>query len=139
MKTKFEDILEAFDFVSYAPMYEHEAYLCRQTGKIYCDSEFADNFEELPEDIADDEKYVVIPHKNEMDLGSNLALKFIQEKSPGLTVEVDAMFQQKDIDAKFKALLQQQALIDQWYEFETQANEKALKEWCKENKVDIDV
>ena len=56
-------------------MGENEAYLDQQSGKIYWHSEFGDNDEELPDDI-DDEKYILIPDKIELDLGKPLVLDF---------------------------------------------------------------
>jgi hypothetical protein len=52
--------------VSSAGMGENEAYLDRQSGKIYWHSEFGYNDEELHDDI-DDEKYIAIPNKIELD------------------------------------------------------------------------
>ena len=64
----FDTILEAFEFVSFGPPEEHHAYLCLETGRIYWHSELGADEEELPEDIDDAEKYVAIPHKNDLDL-----------------------------------------------------------------------
>ncbi|MCY3750975.1 MAG: hypothetical protein OXG54_06200 [Gammaproteobacteria bacterium] len=62
----FGDISEAFDTVSFSPQYENEAYLCKETGRIYyCSSDLDDLSDELPEDIRDDRKYIQIPHKKE--------------------------------------------------------------------------
>ena len=62
MPVSFSDLQLAFEFVSSGGMGENEAYLDRQSGKIYWHSEFGDNDEELPDDI-DDEKYISIPDK----------------------------------------------------------------------------
>jgi hypothetical protein len=59
MPVNFSDLQLAFEFVSGGGMGENEAYLDRQSGKIYWHSEFSDNDEELPDDI-DDEKYISI-------------------------------------------------------------------------------
>jgi hypothetical protein len=67
MAVNFSDLQLAFEFVSGGGMGENEAYLDRQSGKIYWHSEFGDNDEELPNDI-DDEKYISIPDKRELDL-----------------------------------------------------------------------
>src|SRR5215470_6570574 len=56
MPVNFSDLLLAFEFVSSGGMGENEAYLDRQSGKIYWHSEFGHNDEELPDDI-DDKKY----------------------------------------------------------------------------------
>jgi hypothetical protein len=45
---------------------EHQAVLCRRTGKIYWRSEYSGLDElndELPDDVEDDENYVAIPDK----------------------------------------------------------------------------
>ena len=48
MAVSFSDLQLAFEFVSSGGMGENEAYLDRQSGKIYWHSEFGDNDEELP-------------------------------------------------------------------------------------------
>jgi hypothetical protein len=75
MPVSFSDLQLAFEFVSSGGMGENEAYLDRQSGKIYWHSEFGDNDEELPDDI-DNEKYIAIPDKRELDLGKPLVLDF---------------------------------------------------------------
>ena len=71
-----------------------EAYLDRQSGKIYWHSEVGDNDEELPDDI-DDEKCISIPDKRELDLGKPLALDFAREFLPDDYDEVRQIFQPK--------------------------------------------
>ena len=78
MPVSFSDLQCAFEFVSSGGTGENEAYLDRQSGKIYWHSEFGDNDEELPDDI-DDEKYTAIPDKRELDLGKPLVLDFARE------------------------------------------------------------
>ena len=51
MSVKFSDLQLTFEFVSSGGMGENEAYLDRQSGKIYWHSELGDNDEELPDDI----------------------------------------------------------------------------------------
>jgi hypothetical protein len=81
MTIEFQKIVDAFDFVSFDQMYTHQAFLNKETGKIYWYSEFGDSEEELPEDI-NDEKYVEIPHKNELNMGKKLVLNFACEHLP---------------------------------------------------------
>jgi hypothetical protein len=73
MAVSFSDLRLAFEFVSSGGIGENEAYLDRQSGKIYWHSKFRDNDEELPDDI-DDEKYISITDKKELDLGKPLVL-----------------------------------------------------------------
>ena len=138
MEIKFNDIVDAFEFVSFGRMYEHQAFLNKETGRIYWHSEVGDNEEELPEDI-DDGKYIGIPHKNELDLGKHLVLDFTCEYLPNDIDKVENIFRRKGAYSKFKALLENRKIIDKWYEFESNAQEKALKAWCEENGIQIHV
>jgi hypothetical protein len=46
MRVPFQKILGAFEFSSTGGMGEHQAFLCKETGKFYWRSEFSD-LEEL--------------------------------------------------------------------------------------------
>jgi len=133
---KFEDIVDAFDFVSFGQMFEHQAFLNKNTGKIYWHSEIGDNEEELPEDI-DSDKYIEIPHKKELNLGKFLVFDFAYEYLPNDADEIENIFRRKGAYSKFKALLERKKLIDKWYEFESKAQEKALKAWCEESGIKL--
>jgi len=52
-------------------MYENQTILCKETGEICYISEMGDS-DDLPDDVDESEKYIEIPHKNELDLGKNL-------------------------------------------------------------------
>jgi hypothetical protein len=135
----FDTLLEAFEFVSFGPPEEHQAYVCLETGKIYWHSELGDDDEELPEDIDDAEKYVTIPHKNDLDLGKNLAIEFVEEVLPDATNEVERMFSRSGAYSNFKNLLERRGLLPQWYEYEATAQEKALREWCADKRLEIGI
>ena len=136
MAIQFKDIMDAFNFVSFGQVYEHQAFLDKETGKTYWHSEFGDNEEELPDDI-DDERYVEIPHKNELGLGKNLVLDFSYEYLPSEVEEIEMIFRRKGAYSRFKSLLERKGALDKWYEFEEKAYEKALREWCEENAIKI--
>jgi hypothetical protein len=70
MPVSWEDIILAFEFVSGGDTDEHQAFLCKHTGKLYWRSDTVDGLDELPDDIDDDEKYLQIPHKRDLDLAS---------------------------------------------------------------------
>ena len=71
-----KDILGAFEFVCAGGGDEHQAFLCKQSSKLYCHSELCDDLDILPDDIGDSEKFLQIPDKRELDLGKPLALDF---------------------------------------------------------------
>jgi len=132
----FKEIEEAFLFVSSAPESEHQAFLNKETGKIYWQSEMVEDFDELPEDIEDD-KYIAIPHKKELGLGKSLALDFAWKHLPDQVEEIEAIFRKKGAYARFKALLERKGALEKWYEFESGAEDEALRQWCAENGIEI--
>jgi hypothetical protein len=140
MPVSFQEILNAFDFAGFTGGGEHHAILCRKTGKIYLHSEFSDFDElsdQLPDDVEDDEKYLAIPDKREIDLGKPLALDFAREFLPGDFDEVRYMFSKKKAYSKFRALLIRRNVLERWYDFESKATEKALREWCAFNSIEL--
>jgi len=135
---KFDDLSSAFDFVSYAAPMEHQAYISLDTGKIYWVSDVIDTIEEeIPEDLEDPDRYLVIPHKNELDLGSSLALRFAAQQLPARYDQVEGFFQRRGAYARFKDLLEREGALELWYAFEAESAEKALKQWCAENGLEI--
>src|SRR6266850_2502587 len=101
MPVSFSDLQLAFEFVSSGGMGENEAYLDRQSGKIYWHSGFGNNDEELPDDI-DDEKYIAIPDKKELDLGKPLVLDFAREFLPDHYDEVRHIFSRRAVGRFFE-------------------------------------
>ncbi len=126
----FKTVLDAYEFASMGAPGTAEAYVNRETGEYFIVSDFCDS-EQLPDDL-DTEKYVVLPNKNELDLGKRLVLRFASTYLEQDYEEVDFIFQKKGAYSRFKALLERKALLEQWYEFESQAQEKALREWCQD-------
>ena len=136
MPVSFLDLQRAFEFVSSGGMGENEAYLDRQSGKVYWHSEFGDNGEELPDEI-DDEKYIAIPDKRELDLGKPLVLDFAREFLAGDYDEVRHISSRKGAYRRFKDLLVRRGALERWYDFSNEAEEAALREWCVQNGIDL--
>jgi hypothetical protein len=136
MPVSSSDLQLAFEFVSSGGMGENEAYLDRQSGKIYWHSEFADNDEELPDDI-DDEKYIAIPDKRDLDLGQPLVLEFTREFLPDDCDEVRHLFSRRGAYRRYKELLVQRGALERWYDFSNKAEEAALRKWCAENGIEL--
>ena len=138
MPTEFHDILFTFEFVSGDG--SNEALLCRRTGKIYWRSPFSglDQIEgELPDGIEDDENYVAIPRKQELGLGKPLALDFAREFLPKDFDDIRYMFSKRGAYQKFRALLIKKKVLNRWYDFESKATERALREWCELNSIEV--
>lgn len=136
MAVSFDDIENAFLFASMGPQFTHYAYLCRETGKIYYESEMGDS-DELPEDIEDPEKYITIPHKNELDLGRALVIEFTEKYLPEEVDKVNLFFRRKGAYSRYKDFLERRGLLKDWYEFENERQTAVLREWCRENNIEI--
>lgn len=138
MSVKFDDLQLAFEFVSSGGLGENRAILDTQTGRLYWHSEVADNFEEdeLPEDL-DDERYLEVPHKNELNLGRRLVLDFVREFLPGDYDEVRDIFSRRGAYGRFKVLLMRRGALDRWHDFSAKAEEAALRAWCEDNAVEL--
>ncbi len=126
MAVNFSELLEAFEFVSSVGSGENTAHLCKATGKIYWHSDWADDVEELPDEVEDSEKYIPIPDKRELDLGKPLALKFARHYLPDDYDKVRQIFSRAGAYARFKDLLEhRRVLIDG-----TTSSKKPRKELC---------
>lgn len=140
MPVSFKEICDAFEFISVTDGYEHRAILCRKTGKIYTHSDFPDFEEfndELPDDVDDEAKYIDIPDRRELDLGKPLALDFVDEFLPLDSDEIRRIFRRRGAYRNFKALLARRDALDRWYRYESEATEKALRDWCSANEIEL--
>jgi hypothetical protein len=130
------DIETAFMFVSMSPPHEHYAYLNKETGETYYISEIGDS-DELPADLQENEKYISIPHKSDLGLGRNLVFDFVAANLPDEFERVRGIFSSKGAYARYKDFLEYKGQLEAWYEFENKATEKALRDWCKENDIEL--
>ena len=137
MAVKYEELSAAFDFVSFGAPMEHRAYISMDTGTIYWISDMNPLDEEVPDDLEDSDRYIAIPHKNDLNLGSELALRFAAEELPDLYTRIDGVFRHRGAYARFKALLTAEGYLDKWYAFEAECTERALKDWCAANHIEL--
>jgi hypothetical protein len=138
MPVSLKDLEDAFEFVSAGGTGEHQAFLCKQTGKLYWHSEYLDDMDELPDDLEEDEKYIRIPDRRELDLGKPLVMEFAGQFLPEDVDRVQEIFSRRGAYAMFKDLLDRRGALERWYEFEAQATERALRTWCEENSVAVE-
>ncbi len=135
---KWEELQDAFAYVNSAPAGENSAHLSLVSGRIQRNSTWTDIWDKPGAGDKDaDGETLSIPHKTELGLGRELALWFAEEVIPDLQEEVEGFFQKRGAYGKFKALLMQEGLLQEWYQFEKEAEEQGLKNWCEENGIPI--
>ena len=137
VKVNYDDLESAFQFVCSSAPAECNAYISLDTGQIHWVSDLADVEEAPPEDVETSDRYIAVPHKNDMNLGRNLVTRFVRQALPDSEVEVDALFRRRGGYGRFKGFLDSKGQLKQWYQFEESAQEKALREWCAENEIEI--
>ena len=134
-----EELRTTFEFVSFGAPLEHSAYICVDTGKIYCHSVSAglEEEENLPEDLETSDRYIAVPHKNDLGLGRRLALAFVAQELSDEYDTVVGFFERRGAYGRFKALLHARGMLERWYEFENRAMDEALLAWCEENGIQL--
>ncbi len=134
---KFDDLLQAFDWVNASYEGDNSAFVCLETGTIHWGPNSAEMEEDLPDDIDDASRYAAVPHGAELGLGRRLALAFTQEVLPESVPEVSGFFRGPGAFPRFRELLDREQRIDEWREFERAEIERALREWAEEYGVRI--
>lgn len=137
MKFKFEDIEMAYDFVSSSPYGEHSAVLRKDTGKILWQSEMGDLDEISEEEDWESDESVEIPHKNDLDLGKRLVFDFVLANLPGDFDHVRQIFSRRGAYGLFKEFVESKGLLQSWYDFEAEQQERALRQWCEDNGIEL--
>ncbi len=138
MPVEFQKLLQEFELadMSGPGIGENRVVLCRQTGQTFAYSEDG-GIDELPEDVDDQEKYVDLPSRKELDLGIRLRLRFAADFMPDDYDEVSDIFRRKGAYRRFRALVERRRVLQAWYDFEKQETDRALREWCKVNGIEL--
>ena len=138
-KTVAVDVRElrnALDFVSAGDPFDHGAWICLDTGKIYWRSSATGlDDDDLPEDIDDSGRYLAIPSQHDLDLGHRLALTFAARELPEDYDMVTEFFRRRGAYRRFKHLLETRGRLASWYEFENHETDEALLAWCAEHNI----
>ena len=91
--------------------------------------------DELPEDIDDPDKYITIPHQNDLDLGKSLVFEFAAKYLPEEIDLIDFIFHHRGAYSRYKDLLDRKGCLDKWHKFEDERRKTALKQWCLEENI----
>ena len=132
-----DELRNAFEFVSSGPSSQNFAYMCMDTGIIYWKSNVMDLEEEIPADLDTSDRYIAVPHKNDLQLGQSLALSFIDQEISHEYNFVASLFRKRGAYRRFKELLQSVGLLEKWFAFEANASDIALQNWCNENNIEL--
>ena len=133
---RYEDIEFLFEYVGSGRRFERSAYLNRRTGESYLTSELGDS-DELPDDLEENDDYLQIPHRNDLDLGRNLVFEFVAQRLPSAIEQVHDFFRRAGAYGRFRDLLDGNGLLDDWYKYEADRTRAAILAWCEENHIEL--
>jgi hypothetical protein len=134
---KLDALEDALLFVGGGGDFGNAAWVCRQTGDVLCRSDDTDDFDPLPDDIDDEDRYVPVPNQHELDLGKPLALAFARTQLPACYEQVCAIFAHRGAYARFKDLLQRHQSLDAWHLWEAEQTRQALRARCANNGITL--
>ncbi len=130
MKFTYSEIEMAFEFVSSAEEGDNFAYLCKDAGEIFYFSETLGLDERRGRDMNSGNCFL-IPHRNSLDLGRELAFDFIDEFLPSEYAGVrDAFADPEDSWGKYTALLEANGRLQDWQDYQSHHTSRLLREWC---------
>lgn len=130
----FADILDGYEFTDVdGNIGEHRACIHRQHGTVHCVADGLDLESEAPLDV-DSGAYLELPDRHALDLGARLAVDFAHEQlAPEDARHVVDFFHRRGAYGRFKDLLERRNLLPKWYDYEQQAKEQRLRQWCADN------
>ena len=134
------DLQAAMEWAS-DDMSDNEAYVCRETGKIYWVSEepgLLDDEEETPGDIDNIEKYLPVPDKRDLDLGTRLVFDFAARHLDDQYEKIRSIFRRRGAYGRFREMLEETNSLDAWYAFSEERTLVALTAWCESEGFDIE-
>ena len=99
-----DDLVSTLEWVS-TDFLDNQAYVCRDTGKIYWISGEAGviDEEEIPGDIDDSDKYVPVPDKRDLDLGSYLVFDLLRNSCRNTIMKCATCFAAKGLTGASRA------------------------------------
>lgn len=117
-----------------------KAYLALGDGKIHFvieDDEFDFHEDEVPDDIDDVSKYLLLPAMNQLVEDGKLALEFAEQKLPDRFDTLRNFLRSSGGMDKFNKLIASLNATGAWQEFKEAAYKKAVEQWAQSANVKI--
>ena len=137
MKVRYDDLFNALEYTSAGAPLENQAFLDRQTGHIYYKSESYDSDEDLPADVDDSSKFLLLPDRKDLELGARMVFRYVDQVMPDQYGHVRDMFNRRGAYSRFKNFLVRHGRLDEWHAFDEQETLKALSDWCSHHGVEL--
>lgn len=77
------------------------------------------------------------PIRTNLTWGTSLRCGFVEEQLPHQCSTVEDFFRHRGAYARFKELLAVEQCLEKWYAFEAECTERALRDWCHANQIQL--
>lgn len=124
-------------FVTQAYVTDHTALICRSSGEICFGSEDGE-IDEIPDEAYESEGWVAVPEFRDIGCGANLVQDFVAQRLPEDAADVHRIFRRSGAYARFKDLLSHRGALEEWYAFENARQEQAIRDWCRDNGLELE-
>ncbi|MFT5633859.1 MAG: hypothetical protein ACI9SQ_001583 [Rubritalea sp.] len=115
---------------------EVAVYVSKVTGEVVWDAEEFTGDPCEVENIDENDDYIHLPDKYDLDLGKVLVMNFA-ETVPEQYDEIRNIFSRRGAYGRFRDFLIRNNLLDKWYAFENKEKKEALVAWCKQNDLEV--
>lgn len=137
MAVTISELEGALEFVSTDGGGMATAVFDRKTGEIYMQSDLTGIRDKEFPDGVDEERYVEIPNRNDLNLGKRLVMSFASKCLADDYREILDIFNRRGAYRRFKDYLIHRGALEQWYEYSRKAEQQVLREWCADNKIEL--
>jgi hypothetical protein len=128
-RRKVSELSDAFVLACAGGPFEQAAYIALHSGKVVYESEAHDGV--LPPELHDRSRYLPVPNRHELGLGSRLAFRFAERFMAGDQDTVRGCFSERGGYARFKDLLLHRDQLEAWHDFEARETERTLCAWAE--------
>ncbi len=129
---RWTEMLDAFMEADLLGPAECAAYVDRRTGQVIYPPSEGNDGDDAPDDLETSDRYVGVPHRFDLDLGSALVHDFVRRELPEVQAQVEQILPRKGGFGRFRQLLRERGAAAAWDRFEAEATKRALKEWCED-------
>ena len=134
----WDELFLAHTIVADSLISQGVAWVSRSTGKVYAGFEdMGDVQGDIPEDVYENDDYLSIPGKFDLDLGKSLVWEFVRTEIPDHENSVRRMFSRPGAYGRYKNFLAELDLLDAWHAFEHQRVTEELIAWCETNDLEV--
>lgn len=136
-KILYDELESGLQWASGDALDDQGVYVDLETGKTYWTPD--EGLEpDMPEDLERSDRYLRMPTKRDLDLGSGLPRRFawdhLSEHEARL---VEDCFSRKGAYRCFKSLLERFDKLDAWHAYEDAETRAAIEAWAEEHGIEV--